>query len=92
MWYRLSNARHTITMSEEIHEGEEDGKRFLHAKYSIEGPFSVELDDGFEHWRVPVNPSVRDDVLACVVAFCWAVPEEEAEVKCYIKSPKKGQR
>jgi len=40
----------------------------------------VELEDGFKVGRVACEARVGGDVLACVVAFTWAVPEQEAAV------------
>lgn len=60
-------------MHEEIDEGEEDGEGLLHAEESVERPFSVELKDGL---RVG-DTLIGDYVLAGVVAFGGAVPEQE---------------
>lgn len=61
-------------MREEIEEGEEDGEGFLHAEEAVEGPFPVELDNGFRC----CDALVGYYVLACVIAFLWAIPEEKA--------------
>ena len=45
----------------------------MHPEEAVEGPFSVELDDVFGRG----DALVGDDVLAGVIAFGWAVPEEE---------------
>ena len=66
-------------MGEEVQEREEDRERFLHSQESVEWPFPVELDDRF----VGFDASVSYYVLAGIVAFCRAVPEEEAmEERC----------
>ena len=57
----------------EVAEGEEDAEGLLHAEEAVEGPLAVELDDG----EVGGDPFVGDDVLAGVVAFAGAGPEEE---------------
>ena len=64
-------------MREEVQEGEEDGGGLLHSEEAVEGPFSVELDDGGEEGRVAGEAGFGYDVLAGVVAFLWAGPEEE---------------
>jgi hypothetical protein len=38
----------------------------------------VELEHGLEVWRLTSYSSVGYDVLAGIVTFGWAVPEEEA--------------
>lgn len=63
-------------MSEEVEEGEEHGEGLLHAEEAVEGPFAVELFDG----EGGGGALVRYYVLADVVAFGWAVPEEETVV------------
>lgn len=66
-----------VVVREEVEEGEEDGEGLLHAEDADEGPFAVELLDG----EVGEDAFVRDYVLAGVVAFGWAGPEEEAVVE-----------
>lgn len=64
-------------MRPEVTQGEEDAEGLLHAQKPIEGPFPVEL-----HNFGPIfDASASDDVLAGVVAFAGAVPEEEATVE-----------
>ena len=67
--------REAILVGEKIEEGEEDGKRLLHAHKAVEGPFPVKLDnvDG------SCNALIGDYVLAGIVAFGRAVPEKETE-------------
>lgn len=66
-------------MGEEIKEGEKDGEGFLHAEEAVEGPFAMELDDGFG-----IGDALRGDyVLAGVVALGGAVPEEETVKESY---------
>lgn len=60
----------------EVSQGEEHGKGLLHAEKSVEGPFAVELDNGL----VSGDSLGGDNVLACVVTFGGAVPEEKATV------------
>ena len=61
-------------MCEEVEEREEYGEGLLHAHEAVEWPFAVELDYGFGCG----DASVGDYVLASVVAFSRAIPEEEA--------------
>lgn len=63
----------------EVPEGEEDGEGLLEAGDAGEGPFAVELDDG----GVGGYALGRGGLLAVVVAFGGAVPEEESAVECY---------
>lgn len=70
----LAQARH---VGPEVRGGEEDGQGFLDAEEAGEGPFAVELDDG----EGAGLAGGGDDVLAGVVAFGGAVPEEEAEME-----------
>jgi hypothetical protein len=65
--------REAVLVREEVEEREEDGEGLLHAQEAVEGPFAVELHDRFRGR----DALVGDDVLAGIVAFCWAVPEEE---------------
>lgn len=60
-------------MREEVCEGEDDRAGFLHAQDTHERPFAVELEDGLRG----IDALGGDDVLAGVVAFRGAVPEEE---------------
>ena len=60
-------------MCEEVKEGEEDREGFLHAEETVEGPFAVELHDGCGGG----DAFGGDYVLAGVVAFLGAGPEEE---------------
>lgn len=63
----------------EVADGEEHGEGLLHAEEAVEGPFAVELDDV----EVGGDAGGGDDVLAGVVAFGGAVPEEEAAEESY---------
>jgi len=66
---------------EEVEEGEEDGGGLLHAEEAVEGPFAVELQDRGEVGRVAAEPGGGGYVLARVVAFARAGPEEQAVVE-----------
>ena len=66
-----------MVVGEEVEEGEDDAEGFLHAEETIEGPFAVELEDRLAVGWVASEARVGDDVLAGVVAFRRAVPEEE---------------
>lgn len=57
----------------QVAQREEDGQRLLHAQEPAEGPLAVELHDALLSGDAPP----RHDVLACIVAFGRAVPEEE---------------
>ena len=65
-------------MGEEVEEAEEHGGGLLHAQEAVEGPFAVELEDGLEVGRFAGEALGGYDVLAGVVAFGGAGPEEEA--------------
>lgn len=66
-----------MVVCEEIEEGEEDGGWLLHAQETVEGPFAVVLEDGFEVGWVAGKALFGYNVLAGVVAFGGAVPQEE---------------
>ena len=70
-------------MREEVEEAEEDGGGFLHAQEAVEGPFAVVLDDRGEVWGFARESLGGDDVLAEIVAFGGAGPEEEAVLECF---------
>jgi hypothetical protein len=73
-------------MSEEVEEGEEDAEGFLHAQEAVEGPFAVVLEDGVYVRWVACEAGVGGYVLACVIAFGWAGPEEKSAVECCLWS------
>lgn len=60
-----------VVVGGEVAEGPEDAQRLLHAEEAVEGPFSVELDDGMAGG----DTASCNDVLALVIAFAGAVPE-----------------
>lgn len=60
-----------VPVRPEVSEGEEHAEGLLHTQEAVERPFSVEL----VHWLVGEDALVRDDVLACVVAFGSAIPK-----------------
>jgi hypothetical protein len=64
-------------MYEQVEEREEDREGLLHAQKTVEGPFAVILN----YFLAFGNSFLRDYVLAGVVAFGKAVPEEKAMVK-----------
>lgn len=80
-WDLFSDLLQAVIMGEQVHQGEKDGSWLLHAEEAVEGPFSVELHDGFEVWWVAGEAVVGYDVLTSVIAFGGAVPEEETMVK-----------
>jgi len=53
----------------------------LHAEEAVEGPFAVVLDNGVRFGRGASEAGVSDDMLAGVVAFGGAVPEENAALE-----------
>ena len=73
----ITDLCHTPDVRKIIEQGEEDGERFLDAEEAVEGPFAVELVDRIEIGMVPRQSRVCYDVLAGIVAFSWASPEEE---------------
>lgn len=74
----------TVVVGEEIEEGEEDRGRFLHAEEAVKRPFAVVLDDGFEIWGIAGESGRGGDVLADVVAFRGAGPEEESMLEGWL--------
>jgi hypothetical protein len=71
-----------MIVSEKIEQRKDDGKRFLHAEETVKGPFAVELEDWFAVRGFAGEAGVGYDVLAGVVAFGGAGPEEEAVLEC----------
>jgi hypothetical protein len=70
-------------VSVKIQEREEDTKRLLYAQETVEWPFAMELVHGISVGDIRACESfVGYDVLACVVAFRGAVPEEESVNEC----------
>ena len=67
-----------MVVGEEVEEGEEDRGGLLDAEEAVEGPFAVVLDYGGEVGGVSGEARERGVVLAGVVAFGGAGPEEEA--------------
>jgi len=64
---------------EEVPETEKHGEGLLQPEDTDEGPFPVELCHGLR--RGGRDAPRGDYVLACVVAFLGACPEEKAEVE-----------
>lgn len=80
--------RHALTqpgqarlVRDEVAEAEEHREGLLHAEQADERPLPVELRDGFPGCET----AARGDVLARVVAFLRARPEEESVVEGYTK-------
>lgn len=71
-----------MVMGQEVEQREDDGKRLLHAQETVERPFAVELEDRFAVGRFAREAFVSDDMLAGVITFGGAVPEEEAVLQC----------
>lgn len=81
----LPDLDEAIVVRIEVPEGEEHAKGLLHAEEAVEGPFSVEL-----HHGLMGGEALRcDNVLARVVAFGGAVPEEESAEKSWAQTSKK---
>lgn len=78
--HALTQAGEAHLVGEEVAEAEEDGEGLLHAEHADEGPLAVELGDGLPGCET----AARGDVLARVVAFLRARPEEESVVEGYI--------
>lgn len=70
-----------MLVRKEVEEGEENGEWFLDPKKAVERPFSMKLNDRIKHRWLARQAPLRDDLLACVIAFGRTCPEEEAEVK-----------
>jgi len=66
-----------------VEEREDDAERLLHAHEAVEGPFAMELLDGLLVGYLAGEALFGYDVLAGVVAFGGAVPEEEPVVECW---------
>jgi hypothetical protein len=60
-------------VGQEVEKGEENGERLLHAQEAVEGPFTMKLYD----WLRGSYALVGDNVLASIVAFGSAIPEEK---------------
>lgn len=65
-------------MCEEVEEREEDTGRLLNAREAVEWPLAMELEDRLEVGRVARKSRLGRDMLAGIVAFRRAVPEQEA--------------
>lgn len=74
-WDELADLVEALVVGGVVEEREDDGEGFLHAKDAVEGPFTVKLDDG--EGRVLRDAHVGDYVLAGIVAFGGAGPEEQ---------------
>lgn len=77
----VAQAGEALVVGEEVEQAEEHAEGLLHAQEAVEGPFAVELEHGLAVGRVAGFAGVGDDVLACVVALGWAVPEEEPSLE-----------
>lgn len=73
-----------MIMREEVEQTEQHRGRLLHAQESPKRPFPVVLEDGFEVWRIAGYSFFGDDVLADVVAFGRAVPEEKTVLESWM--------
>lgn len=73
----LAQLGEAVLVRDHVAEAEEDGEGLLHAEHPNEGPLAVELRDGLARRE----PPLRHDMLARVVAFLRAGPEEEAVVE-----------
>ena len=61
-------------MRKEIEQGKEYGEWLLHTHEALEWPFTVVLDNRFEHRWIPRNTAVCNDVLTDIIAVGRAVP------------------
>lgn len=73
-WDEGVDLMEALVMGEEVQGGEEDREGLLHSESTMEGPFSMVLDYG----KVGGDTLCGDDVLACIVTFGGACPEEES--------------
>ena len=78
--HALTQPRQPRLVREEVAQAEDDRERLLHAENPHEGPFPVELGDG----PAGLEAARCGDVLAGVVAFLGAGPEQEAVVESCI--------
>lgn len=76
-----------MIMRQKVEQREDDGEGLLHAEKAVEWPFAVELEDWFTVGRFAGEALVGDDVLAGIIAFGGAVPEEEAVLQCCRSCP-----
>lgn len=69
--YRGSEFRQTVLMRYHVSQAEEHAEGLLHAQNPNEGPFAVELSDGF----IARDSFRGNDMLARVIAFLRACPQ-----------------
>ena len=79
--YGLADLCNAVLMGQEVHQGEEDREGLLYSKKPIEGPFPMILNNWTDHRRISRNPTISNDMLAGVVAFGGACPEQETKVE-----------
>ena len=77
----FTDLRHAPVVREVVEQREDDGEGLLHAHEAVEGPFAVELVYWLHVRRVALQPPVRYDVLACIIALGRAVPQQDAPVE-----------
>ena len=68
-----------------IKQRKDDRKGLLHAQEPMKGPFAMELKDWLQVWWIACEPAIGDYMLACVVALCGTIPEEQPSVYSYRK-------
>lgn len=73
-WDEGVDLMEALVMSEEVQGGEEDREGLLHAKNAMERPFPMVLHYG----QIRGNALRRDDMLAGIITFRGARPEEES--------------
>ena len=76
----FSDFVHAIVVREEVEEAEADRGRLLNPYEAVEGPFAVELENGLEVGWVASESLVGNYVLAGIIAFGGAGPQQEAVV------------
>jgi len=81
LWDGFAQLAQAPVMGQIVEQTEDDGEGLLHPQEPIEGPFAMELEDGFSVWRIAGFSLVRDYVLAGVIALVRARPEKEATLK-----------
>lgn len=83
--HALAQPRQTVPVRRQVTDAEEHGEGLLEPEDAHEGPLPVELGHAAARLHAPRG----HDVLAGVVAFLRARPEEEAEVEGYRRGKKR---
>lgn len=65
----LTNPLHPLAVGYEIEQREKNREGLLDSHESMERPFTMVLDDRFDHWRIPCQPLGCNDMLTSIIAF-----------------------